>query len=349
MPSPTDSSIPPPDDLDLDAHRAIVPGLSGRLVGIDREGVVHTVQVRGGRLSYRGRHFRSDAVVHNLVGLGGWTLALGDDSPAYELRTDVDTLRVVDLAGHGRSLTAYPKHDPETGELHLIARDLDGVQEHVVVSAGALTRRSRPIVDVPSRIRDLVLTRDRVALVADGFVGVAARDGDPRTTWIATGADAPHPVHAHDAGDAVVLLVLTPSLELWTFHPGTTNIRREVLDPTPRRFAHCGAKDDDGAPLIVWTTGDETVGHHDLATSSHTHHSLRPHLPGDLVFVPDTASGGAHDNGRLVGFVHKPSDSTAELRVIDTGAIAGPPIAWIPVPRRIPRGLRCTWIPATPQ
>ncbi|HSP30053.1 MAG TPA: carotenoid oxygenase family protein [Ilumatobacteraceae bacterium] len=347
MASQTDPSIPPPNDLDPDLHRTIPPGLSGRLVGMDRDGIVHTVEARGGRLSYRGRRFHTDAVVHNLVALGDSILAFGDDAPAHELRTDVDTLRLVDLAGRGRSLAAYPKHDPATGELHLIARGLGGVQVYVVVSAGALTRRSRPIVGVPSRIMDLVLTRDRVAFVADGSVGVAARDGEARATWIATGADAPHPVHAHDAGDAVVLLVLTPSLERWTLQTGTRKFRREVLDPTPRRFAHCGATDVDWAPRTVWTTGGGTIGHHDLATSSHVHHSLRPHLPGDLVFVLDAANGGGTDIGWLVGFVHHASDSSAELRVIDAAAIAGPPVDAIPVPRRVPRDLRCTWIPAT--
>ncbi len=348
MPSPTDPSNPP--HVDLDVRGAVPPGLFGQLAGIGRDGVVHSVRVRDGRVSYQRRRLRTDAVVHNLVALGGALLAFGDDSPAYELTTDVDTLRRVDLAGHGRALTAYPKHDPATGELHFIAHDTDGLQAHVVVDAGALTRHSRPIAETPNRIEDLALTRDRVVLVADGFVGDLARTGEARTTWIATGVDAPHPVHAHDAGDAVVLLVLTPSLERWTLYPGTRNIRREVLDPTPRRFAHRGGTDVDGALRIVWTTGDGTVGHHDLATSSHVHHSLRPHLPGDLVYVSDALGDGATaDTGWLVGFVHDTSASTTELRVIDAAAIAGPPIAAIRIPRGIPRDLRCTWIPGARQ
>ena len=178
MPSPTDPSNPPPHDVDLDVRGAVPPGLSGRLVGIDRDGVVHSVLLGDGRVSYRGRRVRTDAVVHNLVAFGGSMLAFGDDSPAYELRPEVDTLRRVDLAGHGRTLAAYPKHDPATGELHLIARDTAGVQAHVVVSAGALTRRSRPVLDAPDRIKDLALSRDHVVFVADGFVGVAPRDGE---------------------------------------------------------------------------------------------------------------------------------------------------------------------------
>ena len=349
MPSPTDPSIPPPHDVDLEVRGTVPTGLSGRLVGIDHDGVVHSVQVSGHRVSYRGRRLRTGAVIHDVVAFGGSILAFGDDSPAYELSAQIDKLSRVDLAGQDRALAAHPKRDPTTGELHLIASDLDGMQAHVVVSAGALTRRSRPVLDVPSRIIDLAFTRDHVVLVADGFVGVASRDGEARTTWIATGVAAPHPVHAHDAGAAVALLALTPSLERWTLHPEAGNFQREVLDPTPRRFAHCGDEDVDGAPHIVWTTGDGTIGHHDLATSSHVHHSLRPHRPGDLVFVPHATRARATGGGWLIGFVHDTWGPTTELRVIDAADIAGAPIAAIRVPRHVPRGFRCTWIPATQQ
>ena len=347
MPSPHVLSNPPPRDTDL-AVRGIVPaGLSGRLVGIGRDGVVHSVQVREGRMSYRSRRCRTDAVVHNLVAFEGSILAFGDESPAYELSTEFDTLRRVDLAGHGRALAAYPKHDLATGELHLIAHDTDGVQEHVVVSAGALTRHSRPVLDPPTRIRDLVLTVDQVVFVADGFAGIASRDRGSRTTWIATGVAAPRALHAHDSGDAVVLLVLTPSLERWTLHSGAGNIQREVLDPTPRRFAHFGDEGIDGVPRCLWTVGDGTIGHHDLLRSRHGHHNLRPGVPGDLVFVADATRQSDADGGCLVGFVHNPMAAATEVRLLDAADIVGPTIAVAPIPHLVPRGLRCTWIPST--
>lgn len=349
MLSPTNPPTPPSHDLDLAVFGAIPSGLSGRLVGIDRGRVVHTVQVGEQRVSYGGHFVPTSAVVQQLVVFGGSVLAFGEGSPAYELNAEIDTLTRVDLAGHGRVISASPKHDPATGALHLIARDRQLRQAHVVVSAGALTRRSRAIVDAPSRIHDLALTRDRVALIAGGFVGLLSREGEARTSWIATGVDAPYPVHAHDAGDAVVLLVLTPLLERWTLEPGTRTIYRDVLDPTPRRFAHCGGVDVEGAQRTLWTTGAATIGHHDLATSSHLHHNLQPYVPGDLVFVTDPASVALSDDGWLVGFVHDTSESTTEFRVIDVSAIAGSPIATIRIPRRVPRGLRCTWIPAAQQ
>ncbi len=348
MPSPTAASNPQKPYVDLDVRGAFPPGLSGRLLGIGRDGIVHSVQVDTGRVSYRVRRFRTEAVVHNLVAFEGSILAFGDDSPAYELRTEVDTLRRVDLAGHKRSLAAYPKHDLTTGELHVIAHDTDGVQAHVVVSAGALTRRSRPVLDTPDRLQDLALSRDHAIFVADGFVGVASRDGDPRTTWISTGVSAPHPVHACEAGETVVVLALTPLLERWTLHPGTGSIQREVLDPTPRHFAHYGIDGAEAPPSFLWTTGNGTIGHHDLADSHHVHHSLRTDVPGDLVFVAD-ATRPSDAGGWLIGFVHDTSGAATELRVIDTAHIAGPAIATVRIPQPVPHGLRCTWIPSTKQ
>jgi hypothetical protein len=40
-------------------------------------------------------------------------------------------------------------------------------------------------------------------------------------------------VRAFDAGDAVVLLAVTPALERWTLHPGTASLMREVLERLP--------------------------------------------------------------------------------------------------------------------
>ncbi len=130
------------------------------------------------------------------------------------------------------------------------------------------------------------------------------RDGEPRTIWIATGVAAPHLVHAFEAGDSVVVLALTPLLERWTLHPGAGKIQREVLDPTPRRFAHCGNERTDGALRCLWTTGQGTIGHHELASGRHVHHNLRAEVPGDLVFVADATRDSNPDGGWLVGFIH---------------------------------------------
>ena len=98
----------------------------------------------------------------------------------------------------------------------------------------------------------------------------------------------------------------------------------------------------------MWTTGDETIGRHDLVDSRHAHHSLRPSQPGDFVVVPDAARPDHIDGGWFVGLVHDPSSTTTDLRVSDAADITEA-VATVRIPRPIPHGLRCTWMPATQQ
>ena len=347
MPSPIDPTNPPTMHDDLAVRGAVPLGLSGRLVGIGRDGFVHSLQFDRGRVSYLARYIGVGAAVEGLVTFDGTILAYGDDSSVRQLSLDAGTLRRVDLAGLGRTVAACPQIDPATGELHFIARDCAGAQLHHAVPAGALTRRNRLIVDAGARIRGLAIGKDHIVFVADGVAGVAPRDGDLRTTWMPTDVAAPWPVHTHRAGDTIVLLALTPSLERWILNTDRLIVEREVLDPASRRFAHLCDGGADGASRRVWTTGDETIGSHDLLDSRHSHHSLWPRQPGDFVVVPDATRPDDFDNGWFVGLVHDPSTTTTDLRVSDATDIAEA-IATISILRPIPHGLRCTWMPATP-
>ena len=337
MPSPTDRSNPSPLDADLEVCGTVPPGLSGRLVALDPDGVIHSVLIGDGRASYSGRRLRTETVVHDLVYFGGSTLVFGDDAFAYELGPAGDTLRRVDLAGHRRSLAVPPKQDAATGELHLIADDTNGLQAYVVVSAGALMRRSRPLLDTPERVHDLVISRDHVILVADGFVGVASRNGELRSTWIPTGIEAAHAVHAHDAGDSVIVLALTPLLERWTLHLEAGTIRREVLDPTPRRFATAASTAPTGRRSAYGRRATEPSATTISSTPVTITTASTPGVPGDFVFVTDaTPQRDAADGGWLVGFVHHPSGDGTELFVIDAADIAVPAIVTVPIPRLVP-------------
>ena len=347
MPTPIDPTSPRSIHDDLAVRGAVPLGLSGRLVGIGRDGFVHSLHFDKGRVAYLARSIGVGVAVEGLVTFDGTILAYGDDSSVRQLSLDAGTLRRVDLAGRGRTVAACPQLDPATGELHFIAREGAGAQLHHVVPAGALTRRSRLIVDAGARIQGLAIGNDHVVFIADGVAGVAPRGGDVRTSWMPTVVAAPRPVHTHRAGDTIVLLVLTPSLERWILHPDRLIVERRVLDPTPRRFAHLCVGAANGAPRRVWTTGDETIGSHDLVGSRHSHHSLGPKQPGDFVVVPDAARPDDIDSGWFVGLVHDPSTTTTDLRVSDATDVTEA-IATLRLPRPIPRGLRCTWVPASP-
>ena len=207
MAPPTEPPLPPTANIeihdqatitDLPVQGALPAVLSGRLVGIgpspgSRRLELHEIHLHDGRaVSYRSRWVATEGgPLSNIIVFGGSILAFGDDSPAYELTSGFTTLRRVDLAGRSRGMSAYPKRDPHNGDLHVLASDASGAQAHVVVSAGALTRTSRPILGAPRHLTDLAITRDHMVFVTDGSVGVMTRDAVARITWITTGVGHP--------------------------------------------------------------------------------------------------------------------------------------------------------------
>ena len=271
MPAPIRPLLLPSDDRDVEADSTVAgltiaggfpAGLSGRLLVIgpdaNGDGVIHCIHVRAGcSVSYQRSWVNTDVVAQrlgidrspgpsngdpdivtgNIVVFCGSILAHGDGSLAYEVTPELDTVRRVDLAGQSRGVTGFPKIDPATGDLHLLTVAAAGTQAHVMISAGALTRTTRTIAAAPAPVNDLAITRDRVVFVANGFVGMTSRAPEANTTWLPTGVDATRLVHAHDVGDTVVVVALTPSLERWTLTPASSRaVAREVLDPAPQHF-----------------------------------------------------------------------------------------------------------------
>jgi carotenoid cleavage dioxygenase-like enzyme len=290
MATPITQSLFPSDDDDLEdivAGLTVASGfpvvVSGRLLCIgpdaNGDGVIHCIDIRAGRsIAYRRSWVNSDVVADrlgidrspgprnggpdiladNIVVFAGSILAHGEGSLAYELTPELDTLRRVDLAGQTRGLTGFAKLDPATGDLHLLTVASAGVQDHVVVSASALTRTTRTITAAPAPVNDLAITADRVVFVANGFVGVTSRAREANITWLPTGADAARLVNAHDDGDTVVVLALTPSLERWTLTPASSPVAaREVLDPAPHQYVTAGPHQ---SGWLVGHVHDESTG-----------------------------------------------------------------------------------------
>jgi len=330
--------------------------------------MVHSVHLHAGRaVSYRSRWVITDAVAQrlgvdpapgprnngpdiitgNIVAFGDSILAFGEGALAYELSPELNTLHRVDLAGQGRGLAIDPRRDPLTGDLHLLtAAADDGPQAHVVVAANSLTRASRSIGDPPDRIKELAITRDHVLYLADRFVGVSARHGEPHVTWITTDLETPRPVHAHDAADLVVVHTLTPSLERWTLRTASGTIEREVLDAAPCRSARTNGGALDAAPRFLWTAGRSTADKHDLLTGSRSRHTFRAGRPGDLVIVADRERPGGADAGWLLVFVDHPTATETELVILDAAEITRPPVATVRLPQPVPHGVHSTWIPS---
>jgi len=226
------------------------------------DGMLHAVELRDGKaLSYRNRWVRTDGACEALgkeppadqpddVFLGGSSsanthvvahagriLALVEVCLPTEVRSDLSTVGRYDFGGRLRSpMTAHPKMDPVTGEMHFFGYDITGppwLRYHVVDAAGNLTRSEDIDIQGPAMVHDFAITERNVvffdlpvvfdlALVGTqpfpfawrpdygARVGVMPRDGgNADVRWIDIDlCYVYHPLNAYDDGDRVVVDVV---------------------------------------------------------------------------------------------------------------------------------------------
>ena len=189
---------PVPDEIesvDLPVHGALPPELTGRylrngpnpLPGEDPghrftgHGMLHGVRLRDGRAEwYRNRWVRTRALegrsfvrpdgtvdrtaVHantHVIGHAGRILALVEAGFPYEVTGELDTVGPCDFGGRlTTAMTAHPKADPITGELHFFGKGVRPpfVTYHRLSADGQLVR-SEPIeVSGPTMMHDFAVT-----------------------------------------------------------------------------------------------------------------------------------------------------------------------------------------------
>ena len=107
-----------------------------------------------------------DASNTNVLGHAGRILSLTEGAIPYELSRELDTLRRVDFGGPLPSgLTAHPKIDPVTGEMHAFSYWFSEpyLIYHLIDANGRLVR-SEPIT-LPRSVmmHDFAITRSRVS------------------------------------------------------------------------------------------------------------------------------------------------------------------------------------------
>ena len=216
------------DDADLEVTGALPPELDGLLIRngpnpvVDPDpalyhwfvgdGMLHGIELTGGRARYRNRWVRTDGACEALgeappsgqpddVFVGGSSVAntavtahrgrifaLVEVALPTEVRADLSTIGRNDFGGALRSaMTAHPKYDPLTGELVFFGYDIMGppwLRYHVLDADGALVTdrgdHDRRPGDDP-RLRD-----DIVARRLDGPPG-GVRPLDARPTSVPRG------------------------------------------------------------------------------------------------------------------------------------------------------------------
>ncbi len=349
----------------------------GRLGPRPADGMVHGIVLHAGRASaYRNRWVKTvatsrrlgtepvpgpraasnDAATNDVMAFGGRLYALDDGALAYELDRQLETVRRVDLAGGGRGVGGHPKIDPATGELHLLSAPGGPSCQHHVISAGAHTRRSRSVDAPVGAVNDLAITEDHVVLVGDGVIGLTDRAAGARVVWCpvdVTAAD--RVVNAHDDGAAVVLEVTGRCLRRVVGDAAPRGVREHLLDRHRHVFGRIDARRvglDHRSLYGLCSRGGRSPGEgthlvkHDLASGDRSSQRFGPELrPGPFVLVNDPARAPQEDGGWLLVLVSHGGSQRSSLVVLDAADVAGPPLATVHIPRRVPTGRAATWLP----
>jgi carotenoid cleavage dioxygenase len=226
------------------------------------DGMLHAIELRDGKaVSYRNRWVRTDGAAAALgeqplpaqpddvfvggtskanthvVAHAGKILALVEVCLPTEVRPDLSTVGRYDFGGKLRSpMTAHPKLDPVTGEMHFFGYDIMGppwLRYHVADASGTLVRSEDIDIAGPSMVHDFVITEGHVVffdlpVVFDlellgkqpfpakwdpeygARVGVMPRDGgNADVRWFDVGlCYVFHPLNAYDDEDGRVVVDL---------------------------------------------------------------------------------------------------------------------------------------------
>ena len=206
---------------------------------------------------------------------------------------------------------------------------------------------------------------------AGARVGVMRRDGSgDDIQWITIDpVYVFHVLNAYDDGDQVVLDVIrydsafdthpgevisssTPVLARWIIDPAGNQVTQRQLDDTtiefpriddtvagrPHRYGYCQTTD---VQIPERPTG---LIKYDLRRDSSELFDPGPHRSaGEPVFVR-AADGHGEDEGWVLSVVYDGTREASDLVILDATSFAGPPVATVQLPARVPFGFHGSWI-----
>lgn len=206
-------------------------------------------------------------------------------------------------------------------------------------------------------------------------IGVMSRQaGHPDIRWISIDpVYVFHVLNAYDEGETIVMDVIRydsafdtspdaamasnqPVLARWTIDPARNRVTEDRVDDAwvefPRiddavaglrhRYGYCtllGPQPDTGeqAGLIKY----------DLQRDGATRYDPGPHrAPGEPVFVR-AEDGRGEDEGWVLTVVYDATRDASDLVILDATSFAGPPVATVALPGRVPFGFHGSWVPFT--
>jgi carotenoid cleavage dioxygenase len=145
-----------------------------------------------------------------------------------------------------------------------------------------------------------------------------------------------------------------PTLARWTIDPVAGRVAERRLDDVPvefpriddtvaglpHRFGYCvrlGDQIEEPSPL--------GLVQYDLGRDESTRFDPGQYrFPGEPVFVR-AADGRAENEGWVLSVVYDATTDASDLVILDATSFAGPPVATVHLPARVPFGFHGSWLP----
>jgi carotenoid cleavage oxygenase len=179
-----------------------------------------------------------------------------------------------------------------------------------------------------------------------------------------------HPLNAYDDNGNVVIDVarhskmfdkdiygpaeLPPTLDRWTIDIDGGKVIEERIDDRPQEFPRVDDRVVGRPHRYGYATNfgidDEGIHFgglvkHDLETGASKARDFgRGTHAGEGVFVPASGDAG-EDEGWVLSVVYDEGRDASDLVVLDATDFAGPPVATVHLPRRVPFGFHGSWVP----
>lgn len=153
----------------------------------------------------------------------------------------------------------------------------------------------------------------------------------------------------------VNVLALRAHLTRWTMNLKTGATREEQVDDTIGEFpvvnlAHTGRKSRFSYHVSIPDTDVQVFDgllKYDLERGTHVRHDFGPGVFGSEPAFAPRLNAKSEDDGYLVTFVTHAETGESRARIIDAQDMAGPPVAEVHIPQRVPLGFHGTWANAS--
>ena len=143
-------------------------------------------------------------------------------------------------------------------------------------------------------------------------------------------------------------------LHRWRLDQASGKVGEERLDERAIEFPRCddrrtGLAHRYGYAVYTEDGADTNSGtaliKYDLRGEGTTVHDFGPgRVPGEGVFVPASPTAG-EDEGFVLTYVYDGARDTSDLVILDAASFAGPPVATVALPQRVPFGFHGSFIP----